>query len=169
MVCSMCWHEHWQTRRNPVVMFPLIPKKLSKRLVLGMLFSVICEIGIYFWTVFVNCYCCRSNQCCRGSTKYSWFLLHKIVALERFLARLCNTKWDEIQVGRLRWTGAYLTVDLLLGYFKRGIEGLNKLHSSLQGSSKSERSMLLGTEEPCNLQPMYLTKRFQITGLFILS
>lgn len=71
-----------------------------------------------------------------------------MVTLERFLARLHNTKWAEIQVGEQRWAGTYITADFLLGNFKRGTEGLNKLHSHCEGSSKSERSMLLDTEKP---------------------
>jgi len=52
---------------------------------------------------------------------------------------------------RLDWTEVYITVEVLLGNLKRGTEGLNKLHSFLKGSFKSERSMLLGTEEACKL------------------
>lgn len=43
------------------------------------------------------------------------------------------------------WGGLASTLDLL-GKFKKGTEGLNKLHSSLEGSKKSDRSILLGTK-----------------------
>lgn len=50
----------------------------------------------------------------------------------------------EIQEGRLGWGELYSTVNLLPGKLKNGTEGLNKLHSSLEDSWNSDRSMLIG-------------------------